>query len=143
MGKHCYFPAEATLHILVLTQSTKIFLGRTPEVDLYMLLLTNAVATMLRRFCTDGDHGFDGLPRRGPLNDLAKDFCSAGNVAPPCHTRLSSLIHTTKAIAYVGSKIFNALYLHPLRHIPGPWTNAVSRLPYVRHVLAGTTHENV
>ncbi len=30
-----------------------------------------------------------------------------------------------------------------LDHIPGPKINALSRLPYVRHLLAGTTAQNV
>lgn len=33
-------------------------------------------------------------------------------------------------------------YFHPLRHIPGPKLNALSMIPYVRHMFAGTTAEN-
>lgn len=35
------------------------------------------------------------------------------------------------------------LRLHPLAKIPGPRLNAISRLPYVRHLIKGTTAENV
>ena len=34
------------------------------------------------------------------------------------------------------------MYFNDLRHIPGPKLNAVSMVPYARHLLAGTTVEN-
>ncbi|KAM3415335.1 hypothetical protein BST61_g8864 [Cercospora zeina] len=40
-------------------------------------------------------------------------------------------------------RIIYALAFDKLRHIPGPKVNAVSRLPYVRHLLRGTTVDNV
>lgn len=38
--------------------------------------------------------------------------------------------------------VYNA-YFHPLAHVPGPKINAITRLPYIRHLLAGTTVDNV
>lgn len=35
------------------------------------------------------------------------------------------------------------LYFHPLRHIPGPKINAITRVPSIYHMLRGTTKENV
>ncbi|GKZ36884.1 hypothetical protein AbraIFM66950_008148 [Aspergillus brasiliensis] len=43
---------------------------------------------------------------------------------------------------YLISKVIYALCLDPLRHIPGPRLNAVSMIPYARHLLAGTTVQN-
>ncbi|PYH59021.1 cytochrome P450 [Aspergillus niger CBS 101883] len=43
---------------------------------------------------------------------------------------------------YIISKVAYALCLDPLRHIPGPRLNAVSMIPYARHLLAGTTVQN-
>ncbi|EAW09020.1 cytochrome P450 [Aspergillus clavatus NRRL 1] len=43
---------------------------------------------------------------------------------------------------YLLSKVIYALCLDPLRHIPGPRFNAVSMIPYARHLLAGTTVQN-
>lgn len=45
-------------------------------------------------------------------------------------------------IAYTGCRaVYNASF-DGLRHIPGPWINSVSMIPYARHMLAGTTVEN-
>ncbi|CAI7600061.1 unnamed protein product [Penicillium crustosum] len=45
-------------------------------------------------------------------------------------------------IAYTGCRtVYNASF-NRLRHIPGPWINSVSMIPYARHMLAGTTVEN-
>ena len=46
------------------------------------------------------------------------------------------------AIYFVGT-IVHRLYFHPLSKIPGPWINALTRIPYARHLLAGTTVQNV
>ncbi|RAL08960.1 cytochrome P450 [Aspergillus homomorphus CBS 101889] len=43
---------------------------------------------------------------------------------------------------YLLSKVIYALCLDPLRHIPGPRVNAISMIPYARHLLAGTTVQN-
>ncbi|KAF7596239.1 hypothetical protein BBP40_002772 [Aspergillus hancockii] len=43
---------------------------------------------------------------------------------------------------YLVWKAIYAVYFHPLRHIPGPKLNALSMIPYARHMLAGTTAEN-
>jgi len=45
-------------------------------------------------------------------------------------------------VYYLGYLICR-LRFHPLAKIPGPRANAISRLPYVRHLLKGTTAENV
>ncbi|KAF2209337.1 hypothetical protein CERZMDRAFT_114022 [Cercospora zeae-maydis SCOH1-5] len=42
-----------------------------------------------------------------------------------------------------GTALLYALVFDKLRHIPGPKINAVSRLPYVRHLIRGTTVDNV
>lgn len=47
-----------------------------------------------------------------------------------------------KLFIYIISKVAYALCLDPLRHIPGPRLNAVSMIPYARHLLAGTTVQN-
>ncbi|KAJ5588206.1 benzoate 4-monooxygenase cytochrome P450 [Penicillium hordei] len=45
-------------------------------------------------------------------------------------------------VAYSGCKaVYNASF-DGLRHIPGPWINSISMIPYARHMLAGTTVEN-
>lgn len=46
-------------------------------------------------------------------------------------------------VAYFVGQIIHRLYFHPLSKIPGPWINAISRVPYGRHLLAGTTVQNV
>jgi hypothetical protein len=46
-------------------------------------------------------------------------------------------------VALLAYKVVYALYLDPLSKIPGPKINALSRIPYVRHHLAGTTVPNV
>lgn len=56
-------------------------------------------------------------------------------------TLISSFV--TLSILYVASRIVYRLYFHPLSKIPGPKLNALSRIPYARHLLAGTTVENV
>lgn len=38
--------------------------------------------------------------------------------------------------------MYNAFF-SPLAHIPGPKINAISRIPYARHLLAGTTVEHI
>lgn len=43
---------------------------------------------------------------------------------------------------YIGHAVY-MLRFHPLAKIPGPRINAISRLPFVRHLLKGTTAENV
>ena len=40
-------------------------------------------------------------------------------------------------LALIAQAFYNA-FLHPLRHIPGPKLNAISRLPYAKHHLDGT-----
>jgi len=56
-----------------------------------------------------------------------------------------ALIGTFAALSviYFVGKIVYLLYIHPLSKIPGPKINALTRIPYVRHLLAGTTVENV
>lgn len=44
---------------------------------------------------------------------------------------------------YLLGRMIYALAFDKLRHIPGPKLNAVSRIPYVRHLIRGTTVENV
>lgn len=46
-------------------------------------------------------------------------------------------------MAYFISRIVYALYISPLSAIPGPKINAISRVPYARHVLRGSTVDNV
>ncbi|KAK5120239.1 hypothetical protein LTR85_006445 [Meristemomyces frigidus] len=46
------------------------------------------------------------------------------------------------ALYFIG-KIVHTLYFDPLSKIPGPAINSLSRIPYVKHLLAGTTAENV
>jgi len=48
-----------------------------------------------------------------------------------------------QSILYFTSKIVYLLYFHPLSKVPGPKLNAITRIPYVRHLLAGTTVDNV
>lgn len=43
---------------------------------------------------------------------------------------------------YLTYYIVYVFALDPLRHFPGPKINAISRIPYIRHLLAGTTVEN-
>jgi len=43
-----------------------------------------------------------------------------------------------KALISLLGWVFYTVYLHPLRHIPGPWYCAVSRLPYIYTNLNGT-----
>ncbi|KAK5174974.1 uncharacterized protein LTR77_000110 [Saxophila tyrrhenica] len=63
-----------------------------------------------------------------------------GDVTKPW-TLVASVVAVSVAY-FVGSIVYR-LYFHPLHHIPGPWINAVSRVPYIRHLLAGTTVVNV
>ncbi|EME87800.1 uncharacterized protein MYCFIDRAFT_71270 [Pseudocercospora fijiensis CIRAD86] len=49
----------------------------------------------------------------------------------------------TLALLYVVGNLIYKLYFGPLSHIPGPKLNALSRLPYIRHLLKGTTVQNV
>ena len=49
----------------------------------------------------------------------------------------------TLSFLYFVGIIVHRLYFHPLSKVPGPWINAVSRVPYIRHLLAGTTVQNV
>ncbi|CAK45415.1 uncharacterized protein An08g03780 [Aspergillus niger] len=50
---------------------------------------------------------------------------------------------TPRVILGIGAGwVAYALCLDPLRHIPGPRLNAVSMIPYARHLLAGTTVQN-
>lgn len=44
---------------------------------------------------------------------------------------------------YFVARIVHRIYFDKLSHIPGPKINALSRIPYARHALAGTTVENV
>ncbi|KAI7712361.1 putative P450 monooxygenase [Hortaea werneckii] len=55
------------------------------------------------------------------------------------------LIGTFAALSllFLIGQIIYRVYFHPLSRIPGPKINAVSRIPYIRHLLAGTTVENV
>ncbi|KAK4555707.1 hypothetical protein LTR86_007460 [Recurvomyces mirabilis] len=46
-------------------------------------------------------------------------------------------------VLFVLGKVIYQLYVHPLSKIPGPRINAISRIPYIRHLLAGTTVDNV
>ncbi|KAK0366314.1 hypothetical protein LTR59_001306 [Friedmanniomyces endolithicus] len=48
-----------------------------------------------------------------------------------------------KIVCYALGKIIYTLYIHPLAKVPGPKLNALTRVPYVRHLLAGTTVDNV
>lgn len=50
-----------------------------------------------------------------------------------------------QSLAYFSAKVVYAYFnFHdPLKHIPGPKLNAFSRIPYVRHLLKGTTVDNV
>ena len=47
-----------------------------------------------------------------------------------------------KSLVYLVCKIVYATYFDKLRHIPGPRLNAISMIPYARHLLAGTTVAN-
>ncbi|KAK4547942.1 hypothetical protein LTR36_010661 [Oleoguttula mirabilis] len=47
------------------------------------------------------------------------------------------------SVIYFTGKLLYALYFDPLNKIPGPAINRISRIPYVKHLLAGTTAENV
>ncbi|KAI5371060.1 Putative cytochrome P450 [Septoria linicola] len=47
------------------------------------------------------------------------------------------------SIAYFLGKIVYILANDPLKHVPGPKINAISRIPYIRHLLRGTTVDNV
>lgn len=47
------------------------------------------------------------------------------------------LIALATIVTYTFGFVCYSIYLHPLKHIPGPWYCAVSRLPYVLHSLAG------
>ncbi|KAF6220920.1 hypothetical protein HO133_002600 [Letharia lupina] len=47
-----------------------------------------------------------------------------------------------KWVVYLVSKAIDAIYFNALRHVPGPKLNALSMIPYARHLLAGTTVEN-
>lgn len=49
----------------------------------------------------------------------------------------------TQAAIYFIGRILSKLYFDPLSHIPGPKLNAISRIPYIRHLLKGTTVDNV
>lgn len=49
----------------------------------------------------------------------------------------------TLSVLYIVGRIIHRLYFHPLSKIPGPKINAISRIPYARHLLAGTTVQNV
>lgn len=40
---------------------------------------------------------------------------------------------------YFVGRVVHKLYFDPLSHIPGSKLNALSRLPYIRHLLAGST----
>ncbi|KAF2173047.1 hypothetical protein M409DRAFT_62676 [Zasmidium cellare ATCC 36951] len=42
---------------------------------------------------------------------------------------------------FVGTLVYNAFF-HPLSKIPGPKLNALSRVPYIRHLLKGSTVDN-
>ncbi|OTB09038.1 hypothetical protein M426DRAFT_316328 [Hypoxylon sp. CI-4A] len=46
------------------------------------------------------------------------------------------------SLVYVLFKTIYAVYFNKLRHIPGPKLNAVSNIPYARHLMAGTTVDN-
>lgn len=48
-----------------------------------------------------------------------------------------------QSLLYYIGQIIHRLYFHPLHKIPGPWINAVSRIPFARHLMKGTTAENV
>nr|POE96394.1 isotrichodermin c-15 hydroxylase [Quercus suber] len=43
------------------------------------------------------------------------------------------------AIGYYLAKAIYNVYFHPLRHIPGPKINAVTKFVWIRHIVAGTT----
>lgn len=45
------------------------------------------------------------------------------------------------ALYFIGNIVYK-LYFHPLHKVPGPAANALSRIPYVRHLLAGSTAVN-
>lgn len=48
-----------------------------------------------------------------------------------------------QSIAYFLGKVVYRLANDPLKHVPGPKINAISRIPYIRHLLKGTTVDNV
>ena len=48
-----------------------------------------------------------------------------------------------QSVFYFAATIIYRLFVHPLHHVPGPWINSISRIPYARHLLAGTTVDNV
>ncbi|GAB7362522.1 hypothetical protein MBLNU230_g2841t1 [Neophaeotheca triangularis] len=52
-------------------------------------------------------------------------------------------ILTALLTLYVTSHVVHCICVHPLHHIPGPKINALSRIPYIRHLILGTTGENV
>lgn len=47
------------------------------------------------------------------------------------------------SLLYFAGVLIHRLYIHPLHKIPGPWINAVSRIPFARHLYYGTTAQNV
>ncbi|KAK5144603.1 hypothetical protein LTR04_001512 [Oleoguttula sp. CCFEE 6159] len=48
-----------------------------------------------------------------------------------------------EAIFYQIAHVFYNIYLHPLRHIPGPKAAAASRIPHIRHLLGGSIVQNL
>lgn len=88
---------------------------------------------------------------------LAMDFTNAREANNPAVLvgifvalvfRTEYLVKYTNAnqrqfILYSAGNIIYTLYFHPLHGIPGPKINAISRIPYIRHMLGGTTKENV
>lgn len=55
----------------------------------------------------------------------------------------SNRLTQVKSVFYFLGKAVYDVFFGPLSHIPGPKTNALSRIPYVRHLLRGTTNDNV
>ena len=48
-----------------------------------------------------------------------------------------------QSLLYFIVRVVHRLYIHPLHKIPGPTVNALSRIPMAKHLIAGTTVENV
>lgn len=47
------------------------------------------------------------------------------------------------SLMYFVGNIVYTLYLNPLKQIPGPKLNAISRIPYARHLMAGTVVDHI
>ncbi|KAK4899060.1 hypothetical protein LTR49_027700 [Elasticomyces elasticus] len=63
----------------------------------------------------------------------------------PTANKAIALIGTSTFLAIIDvlSNIVYKLHFHPLAKISGPKLNALARIQYVRHLLAGTTVTDV